>query len=166
MESTVLELINPTAETQGSKANRTGKMLEREVCEILKKSGYTEVSNKKFDALKLERKRIFARQYTLENLSVYNRKIKCDVIIYDPIRLPGSMVIECKYQKTKGTADEKMVYLVENIKKSDKHTIIVVEGDGFRDGVVDHYLPENLGRNFVGFFDLNSFTELCNLKLI
>jgi hypothetical protein len=165
MESTMVRLT-PTFESQGAKANRTGKMLEREVCDILINAGYTEVSNKKFDELKSQRKRIFARQYTLANLSVYNRKIKCDVIIYDPIRLPGCLVIECKCQKTKGTADEKMVYLVENIKKSNMQSIIVVEGEGFRSGVVDYYLPESLGRNLVGFFDLNSFTELCNLKLI
>lgn len=152
--------------TQGFNANLTGKRLEMEVCEILESFGYAKVSNKKFDEMKSKGKRIYARQYTLKNLSVYNRPIKCDVIIYDPIRHPNCLVIECKCQKTKGSADEKMVYLVENIKKSNKDTIIVVEGEGFRDGVIDYYLPESLGNKFVGFFDLSSFTELCDLKLI
>lgn len=102
------------------------------------------------------------KQYILKNSSLYGKNIRCDVIIYHPIKHPNNLVIECKYQKNKGTADEKIVYLVENIKKHYIHdTILVIEGDGFRGGVLDHYLPNNLGGNFVEYIDLNLFNDMC-----
>lgn len=149
--------------SQGTKAQMSGKIFENIVCEQLEKLGYEKVSNKKFESLRKEEKPIYCRQYKIEENGIYGKPMKCDIVIYHPIKHSDNLMIECKYQKTKGSVDEKIPYLIENIKlKYPFGTILLIDGDGYRPGMLSEYLPNKLGGNFLEFYNLENFKGMCN----
>ena len=48
---------------------------------------------------------LYAKQVRLGN-TIYNTKRNCDFILFHPIKFPNNLVIECKWQQTKGSVDE------------------------------------------------------------
>lgn len=158
----MLEFTSLQNLSQGSKAQRSGKMFENLVCQELEKIGYTKVLNKKFEISKKEEKPIYSTQYNVLESNIYGNAMKCDIIIFHPSKHSDNLIIECKYQKTKGTVDEKIPYLIDNIK--DKYpygTILIIDGEGFREGMFTEYLPNKLGGNFLEFYSLENFKGMC-----
>lgn len=156
--------------TQGANANKTGRVHEEEVASILKNCGnYQEVDRNSFDILKSNGVPIFARQYSLKSHGLYSKKrgIRCDFILYHPEKHPNGIVIEAKYQKFSGSVDQKIVYLVKEVKSCYGYgTILVFDGDGFADGMYTDFLPNELGGNFLSFYKIEEFKDMCKEGII
>lgn len=60
--------------------------------------------------------------------------------------------IECKYQKSAGSVDEKLPYLYLNavFRYPEKEVIILIEGDGFKKGAKE-WLKEQVNKNWLNF---------------
>jgi len=98
----------------GAKANYNGQHLEAAVACMLEITGHT-----------------FRTQEKLPIPGLFGEGITCDFVVND------SLIIECKWQQKTGTTQQKLPYLVENIKNSyPLPTIIIIDGPGFTLGAI------------------------------
>jgi hypothetical protein len=65
--------------------------------------------------------------------SIYDTKLYCDFVLFHPTRHPDNLIIESKWQQSRGSVDEKFPFLVANIRDRYPHaTIIVLDGGGYK----------------------------------
>jgi hypothetical protein len=118
----------------GEKAQRTGNVLETFVENSLKQRGYEEFWNYKNTAFE-NRKAIGGKQY-LKQLNIgptiYETPRKCDFLVINREKFPDDLIIECKWQQSGGSVDEKYPLLVFNILKTGIPTIVLLDGEGYR----------------------------------
>lgn len=113
------------------KASSTGRILERFVGAILESEGYTRIQPAKtFLAMRELEQPIFAQQF-IAGMSIYNKPRQVDFILYHPQLWPNCLVIECKWQASPGSVDEKYPFLVENIETGTYPTIVILDGGGY-----------------------------------
>lgn len=113
--------------SNGLHAQQSGKRLENYVAEVLDDLGYNQVQSKLFLDLKSHvGNPVYACQcYTGTSLSGRRRRV--DIILHHPEKWKGCLVIQCKWQSEKGTADEKYPFEVLSINKNPYPTIIILE---------------------------------------
>ena len=145
----------------GAIANRTGNNLESTVRGIIEREGYNYVDKDKFtlrkltDSLSTHRIKFFTTQFNLCNGIYPNARTHCDFMLYDSEKYRDNLIIECKWQQSSGSADEKFVYLERNIRENYPHnTIVVLDGKGCRDGA-EKWLRSQVGGKFLGVYSLN-----------
>lgn len=73
---------------------------------------------------------IFAKQCSVGQ-DLYGRNRRVDFILYHPQRWANCLVIQCKWQASTGTIDEKFPFEVFSIQKNEFDTIIVLDGGGY-----------------------------------
>ncbi len=87
---------------------------------------------------------------------IYGKKRKIDVVL----RHPGTgkvLGIECKFQDTPGTAEEKIVATIEDIKHWPIHGIVVIAGKGFSSEMIGYLMSTG---KVVTFQDLEDWLKL------
>ena len=90
---------------RGVRANRRGRRLQNAINDLLVEE-YEEVTPGRFFALRELRQPIFAEQcYTGRDIYGKNRRV--DFILYHPQRWSNCLVIQCKWQASAGSVDEK-----------------------------------------------------------
>lgn len=100
--------------TQGAQANRTGNVAEGVIGAIL-----TSCNVK------------FIPQYLL-GISIYGHPLKADFFLPN-----DQIIIESKWQDVAGSADEKLPYLVMNIRERYPYpTVLVYGGQGWKAGAI------------------------------
>lgn len=120
--------------TQGAQANKTGNSLEMFVRQTLENNGYTAFTGSKkqlFDNRKIIGGKQYAPQVPVGN-SIYESPRKCDFMVFNQEKFPDSLIIECKWQESPGSVDEKYPFLYFNIVKTGVPTIVLIDGDGYR----------------------------------
>ena len=141
---------------QGSKANYSGRKLEREVelfligcgVESLKYSDYMDGMNN-----------IVLKQPPYR--SIYNNNSRLDFLL----KLHGKddIWIECKQQNVAGSVDEKLPYIMENAIHSliNGKVIIILEGNGFKPGAVEYMKSRSkeIKHKDIKVFNLFEFKE-------
>ncbi|MDR0942816.1 MAG: hypothetical protein LBM19_04405 [Holosporales bacterium] len=147
----------------GTKANKTGNALEDFVEDILKRNGYAEISQDKVFATRQSiRGKQFAKQ-ALCGKTIYDTQRKCDFLVMNQERFPEGLVIECKWQESKGSVDEKYPFLMLNIMKTGVPTVILIDGDGYKkqafDWLKSQASPELALR---GVYTMKEFQKLVN----
>lgn len=100
----------------GRRANKTGNRLEKFIKHTIEDNGYPLIDRKKFGPACCLDQPLYTTQYKICN-SVYDFPLICDYILYHPVKHPEKLVIESKWQQSRGSVDEKLPYLVLNIKK-------------------------------------------------
>ncbi len=139
----------------GARANRAGRRLEGMVGAILQDRGYRRVNAKEFppaasgvDAGFKElhqttggAEAVYAEQFYIGQ-SIYGKKRKVDFVLYHPKMHRERLVIQCKWQSSGGSVDEKYPYEVECINDGGVDTIIVLDGDGYSQGAHDWLLRQ------------------------
>ncbi len=106
---------------QGQQANFSGSAAEEAILHILKTKGYS-----------------VRRRHKLSEKSLHGGRIFVDFMVGGIHRFPNGLIIESKWQDDQGSADEKIVFLIENIKrKYTAPTMIVYGGGGARAGIID-----------------------------
>lgn len=152
----------------GSIANKTGNNLERFIGNTLKDERYIYVKNNKFISTKSNISvstnktiKIFTTQFKICD-GIYNTPIRCDFILYNSEQHPKCLVIESKWQQSKGSVDEKFPYLERNIKeKYPCNTIIILDGGGYKSGA-DKWLRSKINNNLIGVFTMVEFQTYVN----
>ncbi|MDP2637026.1 MAG: hypothetical protein Q8P03_00205, partial [bacterium] len=61
-------------------------------------------------------------------LTIYETVRKCDFFIVNRELFPDDLIIECKWQQSGGSVDEKYPFLLFNILKTGIPTIILLDG--------------------------------------
>jgi hypothetical protein len=123
-----------TSNASGTKANKTGNRLERFVQEALRERGYVEFLTQKAQAFK-NRKAIGGKQYIQQlpvGETIYDTVRKCDFFVINRAKFPHDLIIECKWQQSSGSVDEKYPFLYFNIIKTAVPTVVLMDGGGYK----------------------------------
>jgi len=118
----------------GSKANKTGNKLEKFVAAALEGCGYTHFGNHRAQAFQ-NRKAIGGKQYLMQlpvGDTIYETERKCDFFVINRDRFPNDLIIECKWQQSSGSVDEKYPFLLFNIIRTGIPTIVLMDGGGYK----------------------------------
>lgn len=126
---------------QGRRANYSGGSAERIIYHTLRDKGYS-----------------IRRHHQLSAKSLHGGKITVDFMVTGIRQYPNGLIIESKWQDDLGSADEKMVFLVVNIKRNyTAPTIIVYGGGGARSGIIEYARGEVDGQKLIAVFSFEEF---------
>ena len=126
---------------QGQQAVASGATSEDVIFCILKERGYQVI-----------------RQHRLDNTSIYGGEIVVDFFVKGIAQFPDGLIIESKWQEVSGSADEKFVFLIENIRSRYTHpTIIICDGGGAREGAVRYLRNQADGQKIFAVYSLQEF---------
>ncbi len=91
------------------------------------------------------RQPIFAEQCTIGR-DIYGKQRRVDFILYHPQRWAECLVIQCKWQASSGSVDEKFPFEVLSIQLNEFDTILVLDGGGYSAGA-EQWLRGQAGKN-------------------
>lgn len=133
---------------QGQQAAFNGKRAEATIYCILKELGYD-----------------VERQYPA-CVGIHGNEIKVDFYIHSTAKFDQGLIIESKWQERSGTADEKLCFLVENIRtRYPAPTMVVYGGGGARQGMIDWLRNQVDGKRLVAVFSIEEFMTWVNRNL-
>jgi hypothetical protein len=134
--------------TQGRQANRNGRAAEDVLSAILDRKACA-----------------YRRQYPI-GLGIFETPLFVDFYLPTTKPFPNGLIIESKWQQVAGSAEEKLCYLVENIRTVYPcTTIVMIDGSGFRPGAI-HWLKAQAGQGrLFAAFDLREFLTWSNQSL-
>ena len=133
---------------QGQRANMTGARAEALIYCFFKETGH-EVST----------------QHPIGQ-AIHGGTIYVDFYIHQTGIYPEGLIIESKWQESAGSVDEKLVFLVENIRsRYPCPTLIVYGGGGARPGMIEWMKQQVDGRRLIGVFTLEEFVVWANRNL-
>ena len=142
---------------------KTGRSFEKNIEAQLLNLEYKEVKSPDFLELsKQSSVKIFATQFNLGK-NIYNTRQIVDFIITRPDSTP--LVIQAKWQQSKGSVDEKFPFLIINLKeKSPFDSLIVIDGGGYRSDAVT-WMKEQIDKKLLGVFSYSEFMIWSNNEL-
>lgn len=124
-------------EKQGSRANHSGNMLEATVENVCMQKGF-KIANyaqyEKSPELQAE------PELLLKNVpftSIYGHRARTEFLLKSK-RHSIEARIECKWQQSLGSVDEKLPYLYLNCVEAmpENHIIVIIDGHGWKDGAI------------------------------
>lgn len=159
--------------SQGAQANRTGKLLESIVQGALSQRSFEVVQFSTYIKTPAE----FGEELLLKNVpyvSIYGTKGYTEFLLKSK-KYELDVRIECKWQQTSGSADEKLVYTYLNCVYAipEDNVVILIDGDGFRPGAKQWlkdaagaglYLPQNSSKS-INVFSSTEFLTWVNNTL-
>lgn len=154
-----------TANSGGGHANRTGNRLEKFVQHQLEDSGYTEFWDHR-KQLFANRDSVGGKQYGKQiycGKSIYETDRKCDFLVLNKDRWPEGLIIECKWQQSKGSVDEKYPFALFNIYKIGVPTVILLDGGGYKPAALK-WLKSQVDpkRALIGVYTMAEFQTVVN----
>lgn len=148
------------------KASKTGQILEKFVASLLLDKDYVQIKPAKtFLAMRELNQPIFAQQFTVGE-SIYKKPRKVDFILYHPELWVDCLVIECKWQASSGSVDEKYPFLVENIEYGDYPTIVILDGGGYTEGASEWLRSQSGTDKFLYVFNQGEFQRFVSSGMI
>ena len=159
--------------SQGGRAAKSGSVLESTVEGTLRACGYVQISQ----LIPQKRRRDwllhsnappkrYARQVYI-GTGIYHTDIYVDFYLVGAERLPNGLIIECKWQQSSGSVDEKLPYLNLNIQHCyPAPAVVLIDGRGMKAGAID-WLTEQvaLNSNLLAVHNLTSFMIWANANL-
>ena len=144
--------------TSGSRANWNGKMFENFVYDNLVRNGFTYTDIKQLPLKNKEgSSKSFTSQFNL-NKTIYGTKWMVDFLLYDS-DINQYLVIECKWQQSPGSVDEKYPYLVTNIKEQSPYPcLILLDGDGYKPASKEWLLTQ-VDEKLIGVLSMSEFVK-------
>lgn len=151
--------------TSGAKAVKTGALLEKLVETVLTSNGYKEFWNHK-EQLFESRHLLGGKQYSKQvycGETIYGTRRKVDFLIVNKDLFPDALIIECKWQQSGGTVDEKFPYLLFNIIKTGIPTVVLIDGSGYRPAALK-FLKDESGKEgaLKAAWDMQEFSMKAN----
>ncbi|HAG81277.1 MAG TPA: hypothetical protein DCL61_08910 [Cyanobacteria bacterium UBA12227] len=159
--------------TQGAKANRAGHVLEMTVEGTLRGHGYFQLC----PSVARQKHREYLLNYSLLpkryakhiyiGTGIYQTDLYVDFYIIDSDKLSSGLIIECKWQESGGSVDEKFPYLNLNIKNCyPDPTILVMGGKGMRQGAIDWFQKQtDCNPNLLAVYNVENFIAWANKNL-
>lgn len=133
--------------SQGGRANKSGRTAEEVISTVLAQRG-----------CRFERQKLIGR-------GIYDTPLYADFYIQARDEYPIGLIIESKWQDISGSVDEKLPYLVLNVKECYPcPAIIVLHGGGFRPGA-EQWLRRQIDDRLIYVFRLEEFLSWCNRNL-
>ncbi|MDR2677681.1 MAG: hypothetical protein LBB26_03940 [Puniceicoccales bacterium] len=158
-------LLETTSNSSGSQANKTGNALESFVEGILERNGYTEFINHKKQIFFMK-EFIGGKQFSKQSKcgkSIYDTDRRCDFLVMNPAKHPRGLIIECKWQETSGSVDEKYPFAVLNIAKIGTPTIVLIDGKGYKQKAFEWFKKQAAHEQALrGVYTMNEFQKLVN----
>ena len=140
-----MKSLSLTMNTQGQKANTSGKALEQAVIRVLQQSGWIEgsKSDKLFlsEGLSYSKTLVNSKQYFTHLggfTSIYNRRNIVDIYLSPTDTFKNGLIIEVRNQTVSGSVDEKIPYLIENSDSKNIDTILIVDGNGIKEDLISY----------------------------
>ncbi|MCB1156531.1 MAG: 4-diphosphocytidyl-2C-methyl-D-erythritol kinase [Leptospiraceae bacterium] len=121
---------------QGTKGNVTGNLLEQTVRSVLMQKGFHIIKYKEYES---NSERLW-NELLLCNvpfITVYGHSGNTEFLLKSK-KYNLEIRIECKWQQSSGSVDEKLPYLYLNCIEAmpEKDIIILIDGDGFKEGAI------------------------------
>lgn len=134
--------------TQGGRAGSNGASAEDTISDILTRKGHRH-----------ERQKGIGQ-------GIYGTMLRADFFLEQVSGYPDGLIIESKWQETMGSVDEKLPYLVENIRICYPcPAIIVVGGGGMRPLALAWLKRQADGNRLAAVFTLEEFLTWANRTL-
>ncbi|MEH2027436.1 PD-(D/E)XK nuclease superfamily protein [Nostoc sp.] len=159
--------------TQGARAVTSGNVLEKTVEGTLLGHGYVQVG---FGLPKKQRlgcllssntiPKRYARQVYI-GAGIYGSYIYVDFYIIGATSVSSGLIIECKWQQSSGSVDEKLPYLNLNIQNCyPAQAVVLIDGGGMKPQAVS-WLGKQVGfnQNLLSVHNLSSFIAWSNNNL-
>jgi len=146
----------------GAKASKNGKNFKEQIATTLRVNGFSEITKEDMQSLidcegaRLDKK-VFAKNVVLGK-NIYSGDWRTDFLYYNG---KNFRILHARWQQVGGSVDEKFPFFVANAKKSDKLSIFVLGGDGFKQGARD-WLASQVGLKIVEVFSEEEFQEWAN----
>ncbi len=107
--------------------------------------------------------KLYTRQLVIAQ-TIYGTEWNVDFTLYNPSGTPISLIIECKWQQSSGSVDEKYPYLVHNIKEQSPYpAIVLLDGESYKPEAKEWLKKQVDGKLFLGVFNMGEFTKWANL---
>ena len=94
-------------------------------------------------------------------MNSYGKKSLADFALYHPQRLPECLVLQCKWQTSSGSVDEKYPHEVGNIAHAGFPAIMVLDGGGYSEAARQRLLAQSGKRNLM---DVCSQSEISRMQ--
>lgn len=146
---------------QGRQANQNGKAFEEQISQRLKSKGYIQANAIPEDC----DQPFFIYQYRGNFTSIYGLPMRVDFFVWHPVKYPDGLIIECKYQETSGSADEKFPYTIACLRNIGLPAILLLVGKGAKRCSVDWCLQQQ-DHQLTVFSDFESFFRAANRELL
>ena len=153
--------------SDSAKANHTGNQLELFLENALQSQGYTEFWNHKTQAFE-NRKSIGGKQYLKQlpcGTTIYQTMRRVDFLIINREKFPNDLIIECKWQQSKGSVDEKYPFLLFNIIKTGVPSIVLLDGEGYSQQAkqwLSDQADREMHRALIGVWSMMEFQKKIN----
>jgi hypothetical protein len=146
------------SKTSGAKANWNGKMFEDFVHDNLVRNDFIYTDLKKLPLRNTKgSSKSFTSQFNL-NQTIYGTKWMVDFLLYDA-EVNQYLVIECKWQQSPGSVDEKYPYLVRNIKEQSPYPcLVLLDGDGYKPAAKEWLLTQ-VDEKLLGVLNMSEFVK-------
>lgn len=150
------------ARGQGNKANSSGNVLEQTVVSTFKAKGFEVVKYRIWD----KNRENYGSELLLENVpfqTIYGHSGNTEFLLKSEV-YKLEIRIECKWQQSAGSVDEKFPYLYLNCIEAmpEKDVIIVVDGNGYKEGALK-WLKNAASK---GIYQNNNPTNIDVLSLV
>jgi len=151
--------------SSGGFANHTSGTLEDFVRHKLVSNGYTEFWDHK-EQVFANRGTVGGKQFALQvhvGETIYKTKRVVDVLVINPELFPDGLIIECKWQQSPGSVDEKYPYLVWNIIKTKVPTIVLLDGEGYKPAAMEWLKDQaNPSSALIAVYNMMEFQRATN----
>ncbi len=151
--------------SSGGFANRTGNRLEGFVEQALQEHGYKQLWDHKAQAFD-NRKALGGKQYVKQipcGNTIYETTRRCDFLVINKEKFPEDLIVECKWQQSAGSVDEKYPFLFFNIMKTGVPTIVLLDGDGYKPAAKRWLTGQaEVNRALIGVWDMKEFQKVVN----
>jgi len=120
-------------------------MLERFVRQTLLEKEYAEFWNYKKQVF-ANRQILGGKQFSMQAIvgdTIYETEHKCDFLVINREKFPNDLIIECKWQQSRGSVDEKYPFLIFNIIRAGIPTVILLDGGGYKEAAMK-WLRDNV----------------------
>lgn len=158
---------------RGKRAVTSGNVLEKNVEATLQAHGYFKFGHhfpKKNRLNYLLHSSYLPKRYARQvyiGMGIYDTDIYVDFFLVDATSTNSGIIIECKWQQTGGSVDEKLPYVNLNIQHCyPAPTIVLIDGYGMRPGAIS-WLEAQVAtnQNLMAVHSLPSFIAWANNSL-
>ncbi len=149
--------------SQGNKANSSGNTLEATIESTLVGKGFMPMKYREWE----KNKKKYGAKLILKNVpfyTIYEHSGYTEFLLKDDTD-NHDIRIECKWQQVSGSVDEKFPYLYLNCIEAmkEKDIILVIDGDGYKDGAIK-WLKDAVKSRVYQKYDCEKNIRVFNLK--
>jgi hypothetical protein len=133
--------------------------------QALQDRDYSEFWNHKAQVF-TNRKLIGGKQYIRQvplGDTIYETTRKVDFLVINRDKFPDDLIIECKWQQSTGSVDEKYPFLLYNIIRTGIPTVVLLDGSGYRPAALK-WLKDMVNKNgaLIGVWTMAEFQKEVN----